>query len=111
MSRPVSNTALLATVAQLGKPGRATKVTALNILNPAVAITFIQMFDASAVGDVTIGTTVPDMALAVAIGGVLDWSGIDRMFGKGLVISATTTATGLTAPSAANVVNAAIDDG
>lgn len=111
MSRPVSNTNVLATAVQFGQSRRATKLTALNVVNTAAAVTYIQMFDASVPTDVTVGTTVPDMALGLVASGSLDWSGIDLMFGKGLVIAATTTPTGSTPPATGAVVNAAVDDG
>jgi len=97
-----SNTALAATKAVV-KASPAT-LFGWEIHNPAAAITYIQIFN-KLTAAVTVGTTVPDLVLSVPATGVISGTlpvGID--FSVGLVIAATTTAGGLTAPATAAVV-------
>lgn len=80
----------------------------LNLFNPAAATTYLQVFDAKATANVTVGTTTPTLVfglttLANDTPVILDGDGLQ--FGNGIVIAATTTATGNTAPATAMVVN------
>lgn len=78
-------------------------IGAFNIVNPNAAISYVQLFDALAANAVTLGTTLPTAWLAVAANGVLSDSfpGNGVEFPNGIVIAATTTPTGNTAPSSA----------
>ncbi len=68
------------------------------IENPNAVTAYIQLFDIATAGAVTLGTTVPDVVLAIPPFGaanLLDGTGIN--FANGIQVAATTTATGLTA--------------
>lgn len=83
----------------------ATKPTYLsgyNVANSNSAIVYVQFFDAASAGAVTVGTTAPTMVLAVPGNGVIDGIQIGQVaFQLGIVVAATTTATGSTAPATA----------
>ena len=92
---PYSNTALLATKAVV--KASAGTVAGLAIGNPNAAIAYIQFFDALT-GGVTVGTTVPTFVVQIPASSAVNLPllpGVD--FATGIVIAATTTATGLTA--------------
>lgn len=68
------------------------------IKNPQVTIGYLQIFDAAAAADVTVGTTVRKLALGLAASGIeSDMPAKPVAFGLGIVIACTTTATGNTA--------------
>jgi len=72
------------------------------LYNAGSAVTFLQVFDKDA-DDVTVGTTIPDVAYPIPAGGGLDQPVIVpiRHMGVGFTVAATTTATGSTAPGTA----------
>lgn len=79
---------------------------AVEVENPNTDPVYLQLFDAAAVTDVTIGTTTPTdtrMIPAGAGGGVNTSRLIEipRRFGLGLCYAITTTRSGSTAPSTA----------
>ncbi len=84
------------------------KLLGISIENPASnAITYVQLFDALA-ADVTVGSTTPKYAFAVdaaaashvTVRDIKPSNVVLMEFNKGLVVAATTTATGNTDPSA-----------
>jgi hypothetical protein len=80
----------------------STFVFGYTINNPNTAECFVQCFDAAAITDVNLGTTICDEPIKVGgLGGIME--NAERMpllqFTKGLVIVATTTESGSTAPS------------
>ena len=105
-SEPIELNAVDAT-AQLAQKGRLTLTAARIFAASAAADIFLQLFDAAAVTDVTVGTTIPrwvvmlDSAAApVSAGDGLPTDGLT--FYRGIVVACTTTPTGNTG-SAANV--------
>ena len=91
----------------------STKVSAIiggclisyyNVYNASNAVAFIQFFDALA-ADVTVGTTVPTIALAIPQSAVIDTPRtLNWRFETGCVIAMTTTQQGNGAPSAVSQV-------
>ena len=80
--------------------GSAGELGAYHCLNLNSSVAYIQVFDIS--GTVTLGTTTPVLSLGLPAtsGGNLEWAnGIH--FANAIKVAATTTATGLTAPSTA----------
>ena len=81
-------------------PGLAVKATAgllygFALQNGAAAITYVQFFDAAAVGDVNLGTTSPTFVVGLAASAPLAMSFETPVkFKTGLVVFSTTTATG-----------------
>ena len=75
----------------------ATLLYSIHLINGAAALTYLQCFNAAALVDVTLGTTVPTIAIPIIASAVLD---IDLskplLFPLGLVVFSTTTATGST---------------
>ena len=100
---PYANAALSNTPAQVGAAG--LRVVALyNISNPNSYTIYVQMFNAATAGAVTVGSTTPYMWIAVpANSGVTDNSLVANIlnFPLGLVVAATTTPTGGSAPASA----------
>jgi hypothetical protein len=91
----------------------ATNLLGLDLFNAAAATTFLQFFDAKVLtggGSPTLGTTVPKLVIAIPAGAAFtrDYGEARQvMFLTGLVVAATTTATGSTAPATglqANIV-------
>ena len=82
------------------------------IYNNDSAAGFVQFFDAAAIGDVTLNSTVPDFVVGIA---ATSWAqgymARPRMFGKGLVIGFATTATGNGATSSTAEVSLGISKG
>jgi hypothetical protein len=70
-----------------------------DLFNGAAATTWLQVFDALA-ADVTIGTTPPKFAFPIAAAASLfrDYGVFGIGFQTGIVVAATTTSTGSTAP-------------
>jgi len=100
---PYSNTALLAVkaVVTAGK----TQLYGYNISNPNGSVAYVQVFDLLT-ADVTVGSTTPTYTLSVPPSGGLDGVfPLGIMHRYGLVIAATTTATGSTALGSALVVS------
>lgn len=74
-----------------------------NISNPNSSTVYVQFFDSATAGTVTVGTTAPFFWFAIpANSGVTD-NGLPFAipFANGIVVAATTTPTGNTAPSTA----------
>ena len=86
----------------LVRSGPAT-LSGFTVNNPNGSEIFIQMFDAAATGDVTLGSTVCDEPIKVAANGsvAVFQKGPISFFDLGLVIAATTTEGGSTAPASA----------
>lgn len=97
---PKFNAALSTTVSALkSTPGR---VTSYEIYNPGNALAYVQFFDAKA-ADVTLGTTVPVWIVPVPAGGRAVGPNDMLRFQVAISMAAATTATGSTAPNAAQV--------
>jgi len=89
----------------LSNTATAVKASAGNlyyyhVYNSNAADAFLQLYNV-AQGSVTVGTTTPDLTLAIPAGGVLDGSfdGAPFSFSTAITIAATTTITGGSAPS------------
>jgi len=72
-----------------------------NLTNTNAAIAFVQCFNAASTGAVTLGTTAPDFIIAIPTGSgsqVFNMNNEENIqcFPLGLVVAATTTATGST---------------
>lgn len=82
------------------------------VYNNDSAAAFLQIFDAAAIGDVVLGTTVPDWVIGVA---ATSWAqgqfSKPLMFYKGIVIGFATTATGAGATGSTAEVNLGISRG
>ena len=76
------------------------KLISVAIYNPSNAAAFIQFFDALA-ADVTVGTTTPEFVIGIPTVRELVALIGPANFETGIVVAATTTATGSSAPSAA----------
>jgi len=65
--------------------------------NTTAAAAYVQLFDAAAITDVTVGTTVPNLSLGLAAS-AQETLGLVKpiKFALGIVAAATTTATGAT---------------
>lgn len=79
-----------------------------NIINTNAAVVYVQLFNAAATGDVTLGSTEPKMILALPSGvgtSIFAMVGPENhiSFPLGIVVAATTTPTGAIAPGAALV--------
>jgi hypothetical protein len=74
-----------------------TELHGWDIHNAVAAVTFVVFFNAAAVADVTIGTTVPDYAISmVASGNAEAKLASPMLFPLGLVIASLTTTDGST---------------
>lgn len=81
-----------------------TDVYGYTINNPNAAEEFFLMFDAADVSDITLGTTVPSEPIKLPISGAIVETPHEQpiaSFSRGLVIAATTTEDGNTAPGSA----------
>lgn len=100
---PYANAALTSTavsvkVAPTTPYGSFVQVLHYNVSNTNASVVYVQFFDAL-VANVTPGTTAPTFFLAVPAGGVLDGEfPVPPAFSNAIVICATTTPTGSTAP-------------
>lgn len=103
--KDLSNTAVLVEAGPVN-------VYSYDVYNANSAVAYIQLFNAAAAGDVTVGTTAPDAVISVkatdraALAAAVALYGFD----KGLVIAATTTPDGNTAPTTALVVSMGYQD-
>ena len=77
--------------------GKACELTALKYINEDSAVRFLQVFDAAAIADVTLGTTRQIYILVAGANGSDDYFGSGLKFDKGIVVAPTTTGTGSTA--------------
>ena len=84
----------------------------LEVSNIDATDAFVQLFDAAAAADVTLGTTTPTLAPFIPAGNATNRGAMDKMFEdgldfqKGICYAVTTTATGNTAGATAAVLNA-----
>ncbi len=87
----------------------AIRLTYRNISAPAgAAWVWISLYDAAATADVTLGTTLPVQSWPIPVNGILDDDISNQLiFGKGLVLAATSLPGGSLAPDAPLVVNLA----
>lgn len=87
-----------ATKAQVGSGRQRLRSIHSQELDSAVG--YIQLFD-KAVGDVTVGTTTPDMVIPLGADGALNvvWGDDGPTFMTGLTYAVTTTPTGSTDPT------------
>ena len=83
-----------------------TTVHSVHITNPNTVSLFLQIFDANAAADVTLGTTAPNFVIAIPEGTSATLvGGVDKDFpaplrlSLGYVWAITTTATGATGPT------------
>ena len=77
-----------------------TTITAIRVINTTAAAAFVQLFDAAAITDVTLGTTAPTWAVESSADGVGLGDGVPEdglVFKNGVVVGSTTTSTGSTA--------------
>lgn len=73
--------------------------------NVAGADTFVQCFNAAALGDVTLGTTTPDYVIPVAANGIKGKSlSKPLIFTSGLCIFSTTTTAGSTGAACDTII-------
>ena len=83
----------------------AGAIGSINVFNPAGAVTYIQVFNVL-VGSVTLGTTPPTASYGIAAGASRDIAlGPGATYGTAIVVAATTTYNGSTAPGTAAVIN------
>lgn len=74
-------------------------VNAINLINTTAAVLFLQLFDAAAAANVTLGTTTPTWETTVAASTCTSDAGIPAggvKFSLGIVAACTTTTTGST---------------
>lgn len=88
------------TATLVGAKGAPCLLTGYNASNVNSSTVYLQIFDAASTSGITLGSTTPDVVLGIPANGVLD--GPQQIaFQHGIVIAATTTATGSSAPSSA----------
>lgn len=86
------------------KSSNAGQLGQLYCYNPNASAAYIQVFDVAKASGVTLGTTVPVASFGFAAttgASVLNLTALGIHFANGIQVAATTTATGLTAPSTA----------
>jgi hypothetical protein len=77
------------------------------LYNPNASVEYIQLFDALA-ANVTVGTTVPKMVVPIPASSTIDLpieNSAQITFFTGIVVAATTTATGASAPGTGITAN------
>lgn len=100
----------LAATAVLVK-GQVLRLETLEAQQKTTADLWIQLFDARAAADVTVGTTTPNLSFIIPMSDGTNYTATTKdfpkgvRFVKGLVIAATTTATGNGAPASNVIVN------
>lgn len=101
----------LTNTATLVKTGSVRLIT-MEFQNINTVDVFLQLYDAAAAADVSVGTTTPKQSYCIPASdgtnrslSVKDWGDRGLRFLAGLVIAATTTAAGGTAPATASVIN------
>ena len=102
------NAAVTSTAVKVNTVGTPPSLlVSYNITNNTSSFVYIQFFDVAATSSVTLGTTAPAYVIAVPPYGVTDAfvAAPQFTFYNGIVIAATTTATGNTAPSTAASVS------
>lgn len=109
MAIPYRNASLTATAA-LANGGPAV-VTHIAVSNKDTGDRWFHIYDAAATSAVTVGTTTPIQSFQIPLGDGTDYGEFAMAFASpikcssGVVIAATTTPTGNTAPSTGLVVN------
>jgi hypothetical protein len=77
-------------------------LTFINVANANASIVYVQVFNASAANQVTVGTTAPVFWFPVTTSNPINQElHLGYTFSKGIVIAVTTTPTGGTAPGTA----------
>jgi len=103
-SRPIFDSSVVATVerAQAG----ATSLCGIQLQNANAAVAYLQLFNAAATADVTIGTTAPTKVIKceASVEKAIDFPH-PPLFASGLCYAITTTPTGSTALGAACTLN------
>lgn len=79
----------------------AATLSSYYVYNPNSSVAYIQLFDVATAGAVTLGTTVPKWSIGIPATSGANLSNVNLSFANGIQVAATTTATGLTAPSTA----------
>ncbi len=103
MARPQTALALSTTPAVVS--ANPVRVMSIYAYHGGTGNAYVQMFNAKAAADVTLGTTVPDAAFGMAtLKNVALSLGDGILFSKGLVVASTTTATGSSATNGAQDV-------
>jgi hypothetical protein len=98
MGIPVKKIGLNATLVQFA--GAPSRLMAVSIVNSSAATAFIQLFN-NTTGNVTLGTTTPDLEYEVAAAGSLNAQYVDGiLFSGGIAGASTTTDGGLTGSAA-----------
>lgn len=97
---PYFNAALLATK-QAAVSGYG-KISTLCSGNPNAAVSYIQIFDAASTDAVTVGTTTPTAVVPLPASTPVNVV-LSMPFRNGIVVAATTTPTGSTAPVTAGL--------
>lgn len=99
MNYPTYAAAAVAGTALLAVTGYGS-IAALALENPNNSLAYLQIFDAAAAANVTVGTTAPNAIIPLAANWTVatPWP---QKFTKGIVVAATTTATGGTGVSTA----------
>lgn len=70
------------------------------IYNPNTVVSYVQIFDAATATTITLGTTAPDLSLAIPPGSAANIEFSNGIaFANGIKLACTTTATGSTAPT------------
>jgi len=68
-----------------------------SVINTTLAVAYVQVFDADAVTDVTLGSTQPRFVIPLAASGVVNVAlAKPIVFANGIVVFSTTTPTGST---------------
>jgi hypothetical protein len=88
------------------------KLHTVEVENPNTTVVYLQLFDAAATTDVTLGTTAPTTTRLIPAGDgtnngarILDFSEGPVRFNNGICYAITTTRSGSTSPSTACPVN------
>ena len=76
--------------------GKGCELGWVNAINTTGAAAFIQLFNAAAAADVTLGTTVPDLVVPSAASSAGFQTNIETEFPLGIVAASTTTVAGNT---------------
>lgn len=106
-STPYFNGAVGTTKVAVGTGGQV--LTDYFLENPdAETKAYLQFFNAANTGDVTLGTTPPVRSIGLDGGEKANLAGLALAFPLGLVIAATSTASGSSAPATPFVVNLGI---
>ena len=81
--------------------GATTHLAGWYLHNPSNATAYVQFFDALTTSAVTLGSTTPTLSFGIPAGSSANLNTTSIVFNSGVVVAATTTATGSSAPSTA----------